>query len=148
MSYARVDFVREEDSSQYTRHSRESGSAAPSPPESPVSFSPSLRLGLRNLVGKHPQLALVEHRRIPHADQNLFDRTVTEPVDDALNGFCRDTPAWLGRMVDVGASIHGVSCVALVFQPSQHGPDGRFLETAGEPLAHGPRRHRTLGPNH
>src|SRR6202158_1054170 len=149
MSCARTDFVREEDSSQSTRHFQESGSAEPSPPESRVSFSPSLRLGLclRDLVDQHPQLPLVEHRRIHHANQNLFDRTVTEPVDAALNGFCRYPSTWLRRMVDISASVHGVCCVTLVFQPSEHGPNGRFLERARKPFPHGLGRYRTVGPN-
>src|SRR6266436_3777887 len=83
MSCARVDFVHEEDSSQPTRRFRATRSAAPTPPESPASFFPSLRLCLRNLVSKHTQLPLVEHGRIHHANQDLFDRTVAEPIDDA-----------------------------------------------------------------
>src|SRR4051794_21472534 len=37
--------------------------------------------------------------------------------------------------------------VALVFQSSQHGADGRFLEWTGKPLADGLGRHRAIGPN-
>src|ERR1700682_1253414 len=147
MSYARVDFVREEDSSQPTRRFRATRSAAPTPPESPASFFPSLRLCLRNLVGKHTQLPLVEHSCIHHANQHLFDRTVAEPVDDALDGFRRNPSAWLRRMVDIGSPIHRVRGVALVFQPSQHGPNGRFLQRTRKPFTHGLGRHRTVGPN-
>ena len=45
------------------------------------------------------------------------------------------------------ASIDGVSGVTLVFQPSQHGADRRFLQRARKPLADGLGRHRTIGPN-
>src|SRR5258708_4817263 len=147
MSYARVDFVHEEDSSQPTRRFRATRSAAPTPPESPASFFPSLRLCLRNLVSKHTQLPLVEHGRIHHANQNLFDRTVAEPIDDALDRFRRNPSAWLRRMVDVGSPVHRVCRVALVFQPSQHGPNGRFLQRTRKPFTHGLGRYRTVGPN-
>ena len=103
------------------------------------------RLG--NLIGQHAQLTLVEHRRIHHADQDLFDGAVAEPVDDALDGFRRNPSARLGGLVDIGAPIHRVRGVALVFQSSQHGADGRFLERTGKPLAHGLGRDRTVGPN-
>ena len=110
-------------------------------------FFPPFAFGLRNLVGQHAQLPLVEHRGIHHADQDLFDGAVAEPVDDALDGLGRDPPARLGRLVDIGSAVHGVGGVALVFEPSQHGPDGRFLERTGKPFAHGLGRHRTVGPN-
>src|SRR6266568_4435592 len=111
MSYARVDFVHEEDSSQPTRRFRATRSAAPTPPEPPASFFPSLRLCLRNLVGKHTQLPLVEHGRIHHANQNLFDRTVTEPIDDALDRFRRKPfTHGLGRYRTVGPNqLHYLS---------------------------------------
>src|SRR5258706_15837208 len=147
MSYARVDFVHEEDSSQPTRRFRATRSAAPTPPESPASFFPSLRLCLRNLVSKHAQLPLVEHGRIHHANQNLFDRTVAEPIDDALDSFRRNPSAWLSRMINVGSAIHRVRRVALVFQPSQHGPNGRFLERTRKPFPHRLERYRTARPN-
>src|SRR6478672_9621097 len=147
MSYARADFVHEEDSSQSTRRFRVARSEAPTPPESPALFFPSLRLCLRNLVGKHTQLPLVEHGRIHHANQNLFDRTVAEPIDDALDSFRRNPSARLGRMIDVGSPIHGVRRVALVFQPSQHGPDGRFLKRTRKSFTYGLSRYRTAGPN-
>src|SRR5467141_1845807 len=147
MSYARVDFVHEEDSSQPTRRFRATRSAAPTPPESPASFFPSLRLCLRNLVGKHTQLPLVEHGCIHHANQNLFDRTVAEPIDDALDRFRRNPSAWLRRMVDIGSPVHRVGRVALVFQPSQHGPNGRFLERTRKPFTHRLGRYRAAGPN-
>src|SRR6266403_1696451 len=107
MSYVRVDFVHEEDSSQPTRRFRATRSAAPTPPESPASFFPSLRLCLRNLVGKHTQLPLVEHGCIHHANQNLFDRTVAEPIDDALDRFRRNPSAWLRSMVRTVDSFRG-----------------------------------------
>src|SRR5882757_8069219 len=147
MSYARADFAREEDSSQPTPRFRATGNAAPTPPESPASFFPSLRFGLRNLVGQHAQLPLVEHGRVHHADQNLLDGTVAEPVDDALDGFRRNPSAWLSRMVDIGSPIHRVRGVALVFQPSQHGPNRRFLERPRKPFTHGLGRYRRVGPN-
>src|SRR5882757_2748053 len=103
MSCGRADFARGKDTSQPTPRFRGSRSAAPTPPESPVSFSPSLRFRLRYLVGQQAQLLLVEHRRIHHADQNFLDRTVAEPVDDALDGFRRHPPTWLGRLVDIGS---------------------------------------------
>ena len=37
--------------------------------------------------------------------------------------------------------------VALVFQSSQHGADGRFFQRAGKPFADGLGRDRTIGPN-
>src|SRR6266404_1754371 len=147
MSYVRVDFVHEEDSSQPTQRFRATRSAAPTPPESPASFFPSLRLCLRNLVSKHTQLPLVEHGRIHHANQDLFDRTVAEPIDDALDRFRRNSSAWLRRMVDIGSPVHRVCRVALVFQPSQHGPNGRFLQRTRKPFTHGLGRYRAVGPN-
>src|SRR5258706_7890135 len=147
MSYARADFAHEEDSSQSTRRFREARSEAPIPPESPALFFPSLRLCLRNLVSKHAQLPLVEHGRIHHANQNLFDRTVAEPIDDALDSFRRNPSAWLSRMIKEVSAIHRVRRVALVFQPSQHGPNGRFLERTRKPFTHRLGRYRTAGPN-
>src|SRR6266700_1287384 len=123
MSYVRVDFVHEEDSSQPTRRFRATRSAAPTPPESPASFFPSLRLCLRNFVSNHTQLPLVELGCIHHANQILFDTTVAEPTDDALDRFRRDPSAWLRRVVDTRPTVHRVCRVALVFQPSQHGPN-------------------------
>src|SRR5271169_6531645 len=119
MSYARADSARGEDSSQPRRCFRVPRSAAPTPPESPTSFSPSPRLylRLRNLVGKTAQLPLVEHGCIHHANQNLFDGTVAEPVDDALDCFCRNAATRLGRVVHIGSSIDRVRRVALLFQP-------------------------------
>jgi hypothetical protein len=80
-------------------------------------------------------------------DQDLFDRTVAEPVDDALDRLRRNPSARLGRMVDVGSPVHRVRRVALVFQPSQHGPNGRFLQRTRKPFTHGLGRYRTVGPN-
>src|SRR3954462_13257934 len=57
------------------------------------------------------------------------------------------TRARLGGLVDIGSPIHGMRGVALVFQSSQHGADGRFLEWTGKPLADGLGRHRAIGPN-
>src|SRR5258707_5543051 len=147
MSYVRVDFVHEEDSSQPTRRFRATRSAAPTLPESSASFFPSLRLRLRNAVGKHAQLPLVEHGCIHHADQDLLDGTVAEPSDDALDRFRRNPSAWLGSMVDIGSPVHRVCRVALVFQPPQHGPNSRFLERTRQPFAHGLGRYRTVGPD-
>src|SRR5450631_3863237 len=113
MSSAREDFAHEEDISRSTRLRRAARSAAPTPPVSPASLFPSLRL--RNLVGQHAQLPTVEHRTIHHADQNLFDGPVAEPVDDALNRFRRNPSACLSRMVDIGSPIHRVGRVALAF---------------------------------
>src|SRR2546429_274052 len=162
-SCAGADFAPERDSSRSTRRLRATGSAAPTPPESPALSPPSLHLGfglglgldlglslslcLRNLVGQRAQLTLVEHLGVHHADQDLFDGAVAEPVDDALNGFRRNPRAWLGGLIDIGPSIHGVRGVALVFQSSQHGADGRFFQWAGKPFADGLGRDRTIGPN-
>ena len=110
-------------------------------------FFPLLRLCFRNLVGKRSQLPLVEHGRIHHANQNLFDRAVAEPIDDTLDGFCRNPSAWFSRLVDIGSPVHRVCRVALVFQSSQHGPNRRFLERTRKPLTHGLGRYRTVGPN-
>src|SRR5882762_6556450 len=147
ISYACADFGYEEDSSQPTRRFRATGSAAPTLPESPALFFPSLRFCLRNSVGKHAQLPLVEHGCIHHADQDLLDGTVAEPIDDALDRFRRNPSAWLGRMVDIGSPVHRVCRVALVFQPAQHGPNGRFLQRTRKPFTHGLGRYRTVGPN-
>src|ERR1700682_2363319 len=99
MSYAHADFATEEDSSQSTRRCRGARSAAPTPPESSASFFPSLRFCLCDLIGKHAQLPLVEHGCVHHANQNLFDRAVAEPIDDALDRFRRNPSARLGRTV-------------------------------------------------
>src|ERR1700676_3866428 len=147
MSYARAGFAPGEDSSQPTRRFREPMSEAPTPPVWPASFSPSLRLCFRNLVGQRAQLPLVEHGSIHHADKNLVDGTVAEPVDDALDGLRRNPPAWLGRMVHKGSPIHRVGRVALLFQPSQHGPNRRFLEPARKLFAGGLGGYRSVGPD-
>src|SRR5262249_2507220 len=136
-SYGRAGCAREEDSSQSTRRLPATGSAAPTPQESRGSFLPPLGLGARDLVGERPQLFLVEHGAIHHADQHLFDGTIAEPVDDALDGLRRNPPALFGRPIDVGSPIHGVRGVALVLQPAQYGPHRRFLERARQSLAHG-----------
>src|SRR5215213_7133726 len=166
-SCAYADFAPETDSSRPTRRLRATGSAAPTPPESPALSPPTLRLcfglgfgfdfsldfsfdfslGLRNLIGQRAQLTLVEHRRVHHADQHLFDGAVAEPVDDALDGFRRNPRAGLGGLIDIGAPIHGMGGVALVFQPSQHGADRGFFQRAGKPLADGLGRDRTVGPD-
>src|SRR5205085_3055897 len=158
-SCAGADCVPETDSSQSTRRRREAGSAAPTPPESPASLPPCLRFlpeltflrglppGLGNLSGQQAQLTLVEHRRIDHAAQDLFDRTVAEPVDDALDGFRRNPSAGLRGLVDIGSSIYGVGGVTLVFQSPQHGADGRFLERTRKLFADGLGRDRTIGPH-
>jgi len=70
------------------------------------------------------QLPLVEHGGIHHTDQNLFDGTIAEPIDDALDCFCRHAAARLGGVVHIGSPVHRVRRVALVLQPSQHGPNG------------------------
>src|SRR5262249_45065596 len=101
-SYARADFLRETASAQSKRRYPARRTGAPPLPVRPASFSPSLRLGFRHLIGKQAQLLLVEHRIVHHADQDLFDRTVAEPVDDALDGLRRDPTARLGGMIDVG----------------------------------------------
>src|SRR3982751_5115446 len=115
-SCARAGFVHEEDSSLPTRRFQPRRSAAPTPPESPALFLSSFRPRLRNLVRKRPQLPLVEHGAIHHADQNLLDGAVAEPIDDVLYGFRRNPSAGLGRKVDIGPSIHRVGRIALVFQ--------------------------------
>src|SRR5271155_4869756 len=148
-SFARADFARAEDSSRSTRRFLVRKSAAPIPPEPPTLFSSSPRLQprFRNLVGKHAQLPLVEHRGVDHAAQNLFDRAVAEPVDDTLDCFCRNAATRLGCTVHIGSSIHRVRRVALLFQPSQHRPNRRFLEAAGKPFTHLLSRYRSIGPD-
>src|SRR5450755_2557727 len=123
MSSVRADCGHEEAAIQSTPRRRATRSAAPTPPEAPA-LLPSLDLflyslflrllfglflvlflGAGDLVGQHAQLPLVEHRTLHHADQNLFDRAVAEPVDDALHGFRRHSPARFGRLVDIGSAI-------------------------------------------
>ena len=81
------------------------------------------------------------------ADQHLFERTVAEPVDDALDSLRRDPTAIFGRLVNVGSSIDGMRGVALFLQPAQHRPHRRFLQWTRQPPAHGLGRHRAVGPN-
>src|SRR5262249_38091642 len=128
-SCAAADCPREEDSSQSTRGLPGAGSAAPTPQESRESFFPPLHLGPRDLIGERTQLLLVEHGAVHHADQDLFDRSVAEPVDDALDGLGRHPSALFGGLIDIGAAIHRVRRVTLLFQPAQHRPHRRFLES-------------------
>src|SRR5437762_12580922 len=108
MSCAHADFVHVTDSSQSTRCPRATGSAAPIPRESPALFPPALRSRFSNLVSKGAQLSSVEHCCIHHAYQNFLDGAVAEPVDDALDGFCRYSSAGLRGLVDIGSSVYSV----------------------------------------
>src|SRR5262245_35302650 len=51
------------------------------------------------LIRDSPQLSLVEHRVVHHANQHLLNRSVTEPIDDALDRLGRNFPARLRRLI-------------------------------------------------
>src|SRR5262245_13454046 len=144
-SSAAAGFARAESSTPATQCRRARASAAPIRAAVPTSLLSSFCP--RDLVRKHAQLSLIEHRAIHHADQDLLDRAVAEPVDDALDGLGCHPPARLRGMIDVGAAVDGMADVALLFQPPQHGANRRFLRSAVEPFAHGFRGDRAIGPN-
>src|SRR5262245_30559987 len=144
-SSAPAGFVRAGYSTPATQCRRARASAAPFRAAVPTSLLSSFCP--RDLVRKHAQLPLVEHRAVDHADQDLLDRAVAEPIDDALHGLGRHPPARLRGVIDIGAAVDGVADVALLFQPPQHGANRRFLEAAVEPFTHGFRRDRAIGPN-
>src|SRR4029453_16227276 len=138
-------FAPAKSSTPATQCRRARASAAPIRAAVPTSLLPSFCP--RDLVRKHAQLPLIEHRAVHHADQDLFDRAVAEPVDDALHGFGRHPSARLRGVIDIGAAVDGVAGGALLSQPPQHCANRRFLEAAVEPFAHGFRCDRAVGPN-
>ena len=136
------------------------GSAAPTPPESPALFPPSLRLVLVSVL---VSLVLALWPSQPGRPACAADAGRASPYPPCRPGplrrsRCRTSrrcagrlspqpAARLGGLIDIGSSIHGVRGVALVFQSPQHGADGGFLQRAGKPLADGLGRDRTVGPN-
>src|SRR5262245_7756529 len=144
-SSAPAGFAHAGSSTPATQCRRARASAAPIRAAVPTSLLSSFCP--RDLVRKYAQLALVEHRAIHHADQDLFDRAVAEPVDDTLHRLGCHPSARLRGVIDIGAAVDGVADVALLFQPPQYGANRRFLEAAVEPFAHGFRCDRAVGPN-
>src|SRR5262249_47613369 len=119
--------------------------AAPIRGAGPTSPLPSLRL--RNFVGQAAQLPLIDHGTIDHADQNLLDRSVAKQIDDPLDRLGGNLPAGMGRLVNVGPPIDGVTDVTLLLQSPQHGANRRFLQTPPQSLAYKFCRERAAGPD-
>ena len=130
-SCARADCAREADASQPTRRFPATRERSAASARTSASFFPSLRLWpWRNLVGQRAQLPLVEHRVVDHADQDLLHRAVAEPVDDALDGFGRDPPARLGRVIDIGAALDRVRACSPCLRAGA-ARCGRWIPSAG-----------------
>src|SRR5262245_66192042 len=104
-SSAPAGFARAGPSTPATQCRRARASAAPIRAAVPTSLLSSFCS--RDLVRKHAQLPLVEHRAVDHADQDFLDRAVAEPIDDALHGLGRYPPARLRAVIGVGAVVRG-----------------------------------------
>jgi hypothetical protein len=57
---------------------------------------------------------LIDHGTVDHADQNLLDRSVAKQIDDPLDRLGGNLPAGMGRLVDVGPPVDGVTDVTLL----------------------------------
>src|SRR6266481_9822494 len=131
--------------SRAIRHRRAPASEAPIPTAGPASTLPSSRL--RDLVGQHAQLLLVEHGAVHHADQNLLDRSVAEPIDDPLDGLGRNPPAGMRRLVNEGPPLDCMNDVTFLLQSPQHGANRRFLQSPRQFLAYGLSREPAISPD-
>src|SRR5262249_27292011 len=144
-SYGRAGCARAGAPSRAIRHRRAPATEAPIPTAGPALALASFRL--RDLVGQHAQLPLVEHGAVHHADQNLLDRSVAEPIDDPLDSVRRNPPTGVRRLVDEGPPLDCVTDVTFLLQSSQYCANRRFLQSPRQLVAYGLCREPTIGPD-
>jgi hypothetical protein len=108
-------------------------------------------LGLPYSVGEHIQLSPIEHRAVDHADQDLIERAVAEPIDNMFDRPSGNPAARLGCVIDERPAIDRVAHLPLLFKPPQNGSHCRILEasrpTLRQQLAEGVRRQVIVAPH-
>src|SRR5215831_5681286 len=84
-------------------------------------------VSLGNLPCQALQLLLIEHFVIHHAQHKLFHGAATKTVDNVFHRPDSDIAATVRRLVDECFALHLMRDIFFLFQPAQHGADGRIL---------------------
>src|SRR5258708_17710698 len=111
-------------------------------------ISTSLLFAPRNVASEAMELAAVDHFVVHHADEQLFDRSAAETVDDLAHSAGGHVLRALGAGVDIGAAVHAMGGVTLQLQAAEDGAHGGIFHGAArrQSRAHLLRTGRAVRP--
>ena len=92
------------------------------------------RLRLCNSLRQSLQLLPIHQCAVHHSNQQLFDRSFTKPVDDALHGLSSHLLPGFRGTIEIGAVVQLMLNQPFFFKPPQDGSNGRIFQWPVETL--------------